>query len=116
VLALAAIGVYGVMAVTVSQRVQEIGLRMALGALPGTILRMVLGRRLAAALVGVAAGAAIAMPYAGLLGSLPFGISPLDPLTFAIVPVALIGISLIACYVPARRRAAHLDPATTLKG
>jgi predicted permease len=115
VLALGAIGIYGVMAVTVVQRRQEIGLRMALGALPGTILRMVLGRGLAATLAGVVVGVAIALPYAGLLRSLLFGISPWDPPTFLSVAAALIAVALVACYIPARR-AARMDPAMTLKG
>jgi ABC-type antimicrobial peptide transport system permease subunit len=111
---MAAIGIYGVTAYTVSQRRQEIGLRMALGAEVGTVRWMILsqGGRLLA--IGIAVGMVAAFAVSRLLGSLVFGISATDPLTFIGVPLVLAFVALVANLVPAQR-AARLDPANTLR-
>jgi ABC-type antimicrobial peptide transport system permease subunit len=102
-LALAATGLYGVMSYTVSQRVQEIGIRLALGAVPRDISRLV-GRQIAAlvllgTLLGVAGGAGLAQVTRSLL----YGISPFDPATFAVVTGVLLTVAAVACAVPIRR-------------
>lgn len=114
-LLLAMIGVYSVMAYNVTQRRQEIGLRMALGATPRGILALVLGHGMALAAVGIVAGAAVTLSGASVASGLLYGISPRDPLTFAAVAAVLGALTLLACYVPARR-AARTDPAITLRG
>jgi len=114
-LVLAMIGVYSVMAYTVSQRTQEIGLRMALGATPRSILRLVVGNGMMLAAAGIAAGAALTLLGAGLARGLLYGANPRDPFTFMIVSLTLGVLCLLACYLPARR-AARLDPVITLRG
>ena len=113
-LALAAVGLYGVVAFSVNQRRAELGLRMALGANPADVLRLVLREGMRPVAAGIAAGLAGAAMLAGVMRSLLFGVDTLDPLTFAAVAAALTVVALLACYVPARR-AMGVDPATSLR-
>jgi putative ABC transport system permease protein len=113
-LLLGAVGIYGVLAYTVSQRRREIGVRMALGATPGAVLRMVLGGGLRLVGAGVAVGLVGALALAQLMDSVLYGVRPHDPLTFASVVVGLLGVALIASWLPARR-ATRVPPAVTLR-
>ena len=113
-LAIAAAGIGGVMALSVSQRIHEIGVRMAMGARPAEIIWMVLKQGMSLALVGVAAGALGAFALTKALKSLLFGVTPTDPATFGIVAAVLAVAALAACYIPARR-AAHVDPLQALR-
>jgi predicted permease len=113
-LILAAIGVSGVLAYTVSQRRREIGVRMALGARADDILRMVVGEGLRMTAIGVACGLIAALFLAPFLESLLFGVVARDALTFVAVPTGLVLIALLACGIPARR-AARIDPMETLR-
>jgi predicted permease len=114
-LALAAVGIYGVLAYTVSQRQREMGVRLALGAQPADVLRLVLKSGMALAGTGVALGVAGALGLSRVMGSVLYGIGPHDPLTFGGVMALLLGVALVACLVPARR-AMRVDPAVTLRG
>src|SRR5690606_8929637 len=102
-LLLAGVGVYGVMAYSVAQRTQEIGVRMALGATAESVFRLVLGQALRLVIMGVAIGLAGAAVLAGLLESLLFQTPPLDPLTFTVTALVLVAVATLASYVPARR-------------
>jgi predicted permease len=113
-LALAAIGIYGVVAFSVARRTQEIGVRMALGARRGDVLRLVVGQGARLAVVGVAIGIAASVAITRLLSSLLFGVSATDPITFAGVAALLSVVALLASYVPARR-AMRLDPNIALR-
>jgi len=113
-LALAAIGIYGVVAFSVTRRTQEIGIRMALGAQRSDVLRLVVGEGARLALLGVAIGMAASLAIARLLSSLLFGVSATDPITFAGVALLLSLVALLASYIPARR-AMRLDPNTALR-
>jgi putative ABC transport system permease protein len=113
-LAIAATGIGGVMALAVGQRRHEIGVRMAVGARPAEILRMILGQGLALALVGVVLGFLGALWLTRLLQQLLFEVAPTDPLTYAAVAVVLALAALVACYVPARR-ASRVDPMMALR-
>jgi predicted lysophospholipase L1 biosynthesis ABC-type transport system permease subunit len=112
--ALAAIGVYGVVAETISQRSSEIGLRMALGAQPGDILRMVLQRSLALTLAGIVMGTGAGFYLVRYLQSLLFGVDLRDGVTFWSAGGMLLVVALVAAYLPARR-AARIDPVATLR-
>ncbi len=113
-LAITASGLIGVVAYSVSQRTREIGVRLALGAAPGTVLRMVLGQGMALVLGGLCLGLATALALGRLGQSLLFGVGPLDPLTYGAVAVLLLGISLGACALPARQ-ATRVDPMLALR-
>jgi len=111
---LAALGIYGVMAYSVSQRTQEIGVRMALGAEPRVVVTMMLRQGLRLVALGLALGFAGAWFSAQLLSSLLYGVSPHDPPTFAAVPALLAAVALVACWLPSRR-ATRIDPIVALR-
>jgi putative ABC transport system permease protein len=113
-LILAAVGVYGVLSYSVSQRVQEVGIRMALGAKPSQVLWLVVRQGLRLALVGVAIGLPLAFLFARLISSMLFGVQATDLATFAVVPSLLLGVAFVACYIPARR-ATKVDPLVALR-
>jgi len=113
-LILMVVGVYGVISYSVSQRTNEIGIRMALGAGQGRISRMVLVQGLKLALVGIALGLGAAFALTRLMSSLLFSVSATDELTFISVPAIVAAVVLAACYVPARK-AAKVDPVVALR-
>ena len=113
-LGLAAIGVYGVMSLIVSERTREVGVRLALGAQPAELLRMIVGQAAKLAGIGVAIGAGAALLGAPLLDSQLYGVRAIDPMTFVIVPLALLATATLAALVPARR-AMKVDPLTALR-
>jgi putative ABC transport system permease protein len=113
-LVLAAVGLYGVLSYVVSQQTKEIGVRIALGASPRDVVRMVLGRGLRLAVIGVGVGLLLAFVLARVVAGMLFEISPADPITFSAIPALLLGIAAVACYVPARR-AMGVDPIVALR-
>jgi putative ABC transport system permease protein len=113
-LLLSAVGIYGLMAYSVTQRTNEIGIRMALGAQPQHVMRMILGQGMKLALVGMAVGLALAFGLTRLMSSLLFGVTPTDPATFIAVVAVLAGAVAAACYIPARR-AMRVDPMVALR-
>jgi putative ABC transport system permease protein len=113
-LLLAAIGLYALLAYTVSERTQEIGIRMALGAHKSDVMRLFVTRGMKLALSGIVLGLAAASGLTRLMQGLLFGVSPLDPLTLTMVPILLMVAALVACYIPAHR-AAGADPKIALR-
>ncbi len=113
-LILASIGIYGVLAYSVAQRTSEIGLRMALGAQPRQVLGLVLKQGMLLALIGATVGILVALPVARMAGNLLYGVSATDPLTYAGITLLLMGVALLACYLPARR-ATRIDPLIALR-
>ena len=113
-LLLAMIGLYGVMSYMVSQRTHEIGVRMAIGADKGDVVKLILRQGLILTVIGLILGFAIALGFTRVLSSLLYGVSPYDPLTFAGIAILLIAVALLACYIPARR-AARVDPIVALR-
>ena len=113
-LGLAAIGVYGVMSLIVSERTREVGVRLALGAEPSQLLTMIVGQAAKLALIGVTIGLAVALPMAPLLDSQLYGIESFDLTTFIAVPMVLLLIAALAALVPARK-AMRIDPLAALR-
>lgn len=113
-LTLAAVGVYGVMAVVVSERTQEMGIRLALGAAPRQVLNLVVRQGLALAAIGIVFGFGASAALTPLMAGQLFGIGPTDPATLALVPALLLVVALLACAVPARR-AMRVDPIIALR-
>jgi predicted permease len=113
-LILASIGIYGVLSYSVAQRTSEIGLRMALGAQPRQVLALVLRQGMLLALIGAIVGVVVALPVARLASGLLYGVSATDPLTYAAITLLLMGVAVVACYLPARR-ATRIDPLVALR-
>jgi putative ABC transport system permease protein len=108
------VGIYGVIAYSVSQRTGEIGVRLALGAQAGQVVALVVRQGFVAALAGVAAGTLAAVYLSELLAGLLYGVTAQDPITFATVPALLLAVALIACWLPAAR-ATRVRPASALR-
>jgi len=113
-LLLAALGVYGIVWYSVSQRAREFGIRVALGAQPGQIIAMVVGQNLRVIALGLAVGLLITIPATRLLGGLLYRVGPNDPTTFIAIAAILSAVAVVASYVPARR-GTQVDPVVTLK-
>jgi len=113
-LLLALTGVYGILAYAARQRSYEIEIRMALGAGKGDLLRLMIGRGLLLVAIGVAIGVAGSFALTRLLGTLLWGVTPTDPLTYAVVIIALATVAILACYLPSRR-ALGVDPVIVLR-
>jgi putative ABC transport system permease protein len=113
-LILAAVGIFGVISYSASQRTHEIGIRIALGAQQRNVLRLILGQGARLALLGLGIGAAAALPLTHLMAGLLYGVSGTDPLTFGTVGIVLFGVAVTACYIPARR-AMRVDPMVALR-
>jgi putative ABC transport system permease protein len=111
---LAVIGIYGVMSYFVSERTHEIGIRVALGAFPSDVISLVGKLGLKLTLTGVAVGIGLAIGLTRLMAGFLVGVKPIDPLTYAVVAVVLVGVALLACYIPARR-ASKVDPMVALR-
>jgi putative ABC transport system permease protein len=113
-LVLAAVGIYGVMNYSVAQRTREMGIRLALGAQPGLVLMLILRQGLLLTLIGIGVGLAGALALTRVMAGLLFGVGATDPATFAAIVLLLAVVSLIACYIPARR-ATRVDPLIALR-
>jgi ABC-type antimicrobial peptide transport system permease subunit len=111
---LAAIGMYGVVGLLVSERTREIGVRMALGAKPGDVTRMILGRGMKLSAIGLLAGGALAAGLGALLRTLLYGVTLAAPGIYAAAAAALVLVAMVACVIPAQR-AARVDPAVALR-
>jgi len=113
-LVLAAVGLYGVLTYVVSQQTRDIGVRIALGASSGDVMRMVLGRGLRLAAGGIAIGAVVGLALARMIAGVLYGVSPTDPIAFSVLPLLLLAITAAACYVPAGS-AMRVDPIIALR-
>jgi predicted permease len=113
-LLLAAIGIYGVVSFSVAQRTREIGIRVAIGATPAQVLRLIMSQGFALSVLGVVVGAALALASSRILVGMLYGVAPRDPLTLAAVAGSLMAVAIMACWVPARR-ALRIDPTTALR-
>jgi putative ABC transport system permease protein len=113
-LLLAGVGLYGVMSYSVAQRTREIGIRMALGAQIGDVQRLIVRQGMLLAVIATLVGLAAALAVAKLFNSFLYGVRPHDTLTFTAVPLFLIGVTLLACWLPSRR-AARVDPLAALR-
>ena len=113
-LLLAAVSIYGVMSHAVARRMHEMGVRLALGASGGDVMRLVVGRGMAVVVVGATLGVAGAAALTRLMNTLLYGVKATDPLTFSLVTVFLLLVALVACWIPARR-ATRIDPLTALR-
>jgi putative ABC transport system permease protein len=111
---LAAVGIYGVMSYSVNERTHEIGIRMALGAQPSDVLKLVAKMGLQLTCIGVVVGAALALGLARLISTFLYGVKPSDPITYVAVALALAAVAFLACYIPARR-ATKVDPMVALR-
>lgn len=111
---LAAVGVYGVIAYGVAQRTREVGVRIALGAVPSDVVRLVLGDGMRMAVIGVSSGLLVAVLLAPILRSLLYAVAPRDPVTYVLVAVIVVGVAMLASWLPARR-AAKVDPVEALR-
>jgi putative ABC transport system permease protein len=111
---LAIVGIYGVMSYAVTQRTQEIGIRMAIGAQPRDVFRMILGQGMMLTIIGMAVGLLGAFALTRLMTTMLFSVKPTDPITFSAVALLLLLIALIACYIPGRR-ATKVDPVNSLR-
>jgi ABC-type antimicrobial peptide transport system permease subunit len=113
-LALAIVGIYGVLAYAVSKRTREIGVRIALGARTGQVVSLVVRQGMIMAVGGVLVGASVAFAMSGLMSGLLYGVTPQDPVTFASVTALFAAVALLACWIPAAR-AARIRPAQALR-
>jgi ABC-type antimicrobial peptide transport system permease subunit len=113
-LLLAGLGIYGVISYAVGERTHEIGIRLALGAQKGEVMKLIMREGLRLAVTGAAAGLVCALIVSRLMAGLLYGVRPTDPLTFAVVAILLMGVAVLACYIPARR-AMKVDPMVALR-